>query len=222
MTKIQTVLFDLDGTILDTNELIIRSFLHVLKDVAAPGFGREHIIPGMGNPLEMQFRKMSGLEDVSELVAAYRTVNLELHDEYVRLFPYVTEVVQRLHDAGIRLGVVTTKARLTTDRGLAFVGLSEWLKVTVTMDDVTHAKPHPEPILKALEALKADPARTLMIGDNAVDVEAAHAAGVTPIGVAWTLKGEQVLREAGAQHILQDMRDLYALVGLEREPLEKG
>ena len=113
-TKFKTVLFDLDGTIMDTNELIIQSFLHALKGIVPADFGREHIIPSMGLPLTDQMKQFSGIEEVTQLVAAYREVNLRLHDDYVSAFPYVQEVMARLHAEGIQIGIVTTKMRLTT------------------------------------------------------------------------------------------------------------
>ncbi|XEC94846.1 pyrophosphatase PpaX [Paenibacillus tarimensis] len=215
--KIDTVLFDLDGTILDTNELIIQSFMHALKDYVAPEFGREHIIPSMGKPLTDQMRQFSGQDDVDALVAEYRKMNLHLHDELVCAFPGVLEVVKRLYDDGLKLGVVTTKMRLTTERGLKYVGLGDWMSSVITIDDVNHPKPHPEPVLKAMKELDADPSRTLMVGDSGVDMEAARAAGAIPVGVAWSLKGEKPLWEAGAKYMLYDMVDLYEIVGIGRE-----
>ncbi|OMF25665.1 pyrophosphatase PpaX [Paenibacillus sp. FSL H8-0548] len=217
--NIKTMLFDLDGTIIDTNELIIRSFIDSLQGVTPVGFGREHIIPSMGQPLTDQMRLFSGLQDVTHLVAAYREINLRLHDEYVKAFDYVIDVIARLHGEGIQIGVVTTKMRLTTERGLKYVGLSDYIDAIVTIDDVVNPKPHAEPVSRAIELLGAEPASTMMVGDSTVDIESAIAAGAIAVGVAWSLKGEQKLKEAGAHHIIHDMRDLYSFVGLERETL---
>ncbi|MGM0881670.1 MAG: pyrophosphatase PpaX [Bacillota bacterium] len=219
--NIKTMLFDLDGTILDTNELIIRSFIESLQGVVPEGFGREHIIPSMGQPLTDQMRLFSGLEEVSHLVAAYREVNLRLHDELVKPFDYVGEVLETLHGKGIQIGVVTTKMRLTTERGLKFVGIYDYVDAIVTIDDVENPKPHPEPVSKAIGLLGADPATTIMVGDSTVDMQSAVAAGTIAVGVAWSLKGEQILKEAGAHHVINDMRDLYSFVGMEREPYAK-
>jgi len=215
MRAYDTVLFDLDGTILDTNELIIISFLHALKDYTEEGFSRDHIIPFMGAPLVEQMKRFSGLEEVDHLVDAYREINLRLHDEYVQLFDQVEEVLAKLHESGIKLGVVTTKMRLTTDKGLAFTNIAKYMGAVITIDDVEHAKPHAEPVQKALEGLGADPARTLMVGDSTVDIQSGLNAGVKTVGVAWSLKGEQVLRNVGADYIIHSMRDLYDIVGLE-------
>lgn len=210
--QIKTMLFDLDGTVLDTNELIIQSFIHALDGIVEPGFGAEHIIPSMGLPLVDQLRLFSGREDVADLLSKYREFNLRVHDEYVQAFPHVNEVLKTLHDRGIQMGVVTTKMRLTSERGLNFVGIRAYMSSIVSIDDVKHAKPHPEPVLRALEELGADPAATIMVGDSAVDMESAVAAGVIPVGVAWSLKGEQKLIASGAKHIIHDMRDLLKFV----------
>ncbi|MFC4812178.1 pyrophosphatase PpaX [Paenibacillus sp. GCM10023250] len=214
---IKAVLFDLDGTILDTNELIIQSFLYALKGIVPPDFTREHIIPSMGQPLSAQLRLFSGREQVDDLVSAYREVNLRLHDEYVKAFPNVNEVFRKLREAGIKLGIVTTKIRLTTERGLRYVGLDDYVEpgAIVTIEDVSRPKPDPEPVRRALEIIGTRPEETLMVGDSVVDIQAAEAAGVASVGVAWSLKGEWVLRESGARYVISDMRDLYALVGLE-------
>lgn len=216
-STIKTMLFDLDGTIIDTNELIIRSFIESLRGVTPEDFGREHIIPSMGQPLTDQMKLFSGLEDVTHLVAAYREVNLRLHDEYVKPFDHVIEVIERMHKQGIQIGVVTTKMRLTTERGLKYVGLYDFVDTIVTIDDVVNPKPHAEPVSKAIEQLGADPATTIMVGDSTVDIHSAVAAGAIAVGVAWSLKGAQVLKEAGAHHVIDDMRDLYSFVGMERE-----
>ncbi|SYX87163.1 Hpr-associated pyrophosphatase [Paenibacillus alvei] len=217
MKMIRTVLFDLDGTIIDTNELIIETFLHILRDKTPSPFTREHIIPSMGLTLEEQIRIFTGQDQVDELVAAYREYNVARHDELVREFPYVKEVMADLHASGIQLGVVTTKMRATTERALRMFGLIDYLSTIVTVQDVSHPKPHPEPVLRAVEALQANPTETIMVGDSPADILSANTAGVISCGVAWSLKGEAVLRQYEPRHIIHDMRDLYALVGLERK-----
>jgi len=210
-----TVLFDLDGTILDTNELIIQSFLHALRGVVPPDFGREQIISLMGQPLILQLRAFSGREEVSDLVRAYREYNLARHDQMVRLFPGVSETLDVLKRSGVRMGVVTSKMRETSERALKLLDLMDKFDVLVPVDEVTHPKSHPEPVQKAMQALGAEPARTLMVGDSPADMEAALRAGAVPAGVAWSLKGEAKLREAGAVHLLERMEDLPALCGIE-------
>lgn len=210
---IKTVLFDLDGTIIDTNQLIIDSFMNIMHDVPLT---RETIIPHMGTTLQNQLRVFSGLEDVRELEKAYRTYNLAHHDSMVKPFPHVQEVVRDLHAAGIRLGVVTTKIRPTSMKVLEMFDLYRYMDAVVTVTDVTNPKPHAEPVLVALERMGADPKTALMVGDSPADIRSAQNAGVRAAAVAWSLKGEAVLSGYNPDYMLRDMRDLYQLTGTER------
>jgi len=197
--------------------LIIQSFLHALRGQVAKDFGRKQIIPFMGEPLTVQMKHFSGREDVAALVAAYREYNLLKHDEMVSLFPGVKETIDRLHREGIRLGVVTTKMRETTNRALKLLQIHSYMDTIVTLDDVEHAKPHPEPVAKAVEALGAEPSETLMVGDSSVDIVSALEAGAVPVGVAWSLKGERLLLDSGAAVVVQEIGELLNLCGIEIE-----
>jgi pyrophosphatase PpaX len=208
---ITTVLFDLDGTIVDTNELIIQSFLHALEGLTPKALTREEIIPNMGRPLVDQMKMFSGREDVAEIVRKYREFNVAKHDELVREFPYVHEVLGELRKRGLHVGVVTSKIRMTTEMGLKLTGLDKLVETIVTVEDVTKPKPDPEGIRKALAYFGASPEQAMMVGDSHYDIEAAQAAGVTSVGVAWSLKGEEYLRRFRPDHLIHDMRELLEL-----------
>jgi len=216
----KNVLFDLDGTIIDTNELIIESFLHVLNDKLAMKITRDDLIPRMGGPLVDQFQYFTGRSNVDQQVVDYRTYNLMRHDEMVSVFPYVNEVVQVFARNGIKLGVVTTKMRDTTKRALQMFDLLPYMQTIITLDDVENAKPHPEPVLLAMEAIQADPKETVMVGDSSFDILSAQRAGAWSAGVAWSLKGAEALTVYNPDWMLTDMRDLYDIVGLKRDCLE--
>ncbi|CAM4496321.1 pyrophosphatase PpaX [Paenibacillus typhae] len=209
---IEYVLFDLDGTIVNTNELIINSFMHALKENNLPPLSREQIIPHMGTTLQQQISTFSGLVDTSALELSYRAYNNAHHDELIAAFPHVNETMDELLRRGIKLGIVTTKIRPTTLRALEMFDLLKYMETIVTVNDVEHPKPHPEPVLTALRNLNADPQRTLMVGDSAVDIQSAQAAGVRVAGVSWSLKGEETLRKYHPDYIIQDMTDLLTIV----------
>jgi len=209
---IECVLFDLDGTIVDTNELIINSFMHALKQNGLPSLSREQIIPFMGTTLQQQMQVFSGLQNISGLEQAYRSYNYEHHDSLIQAFPHVNETMEELRRRGIKMGIVTTKIRPTTLRALEMFDLLQYMDTIVTVNDVTEPKPHPEPVLTAVRNLGVDLRRTLMVGDSAVDIQSAKAAGVYAAGVAWSLKGEAVLRKYEPDYIIHDMRDLYDIV----------
>lgn len=210
---ISTVLFDLDGTIIDTNELIIRSFLHALEGVTEEPMTREKIVPHMGFALVDQIKFFTGLEQVDELVAKYREFNIGKHDELVTEFPHVRDVLEELKNRGVRMGVVTNKMRVTTMMGLRLCSLEPYMDVVITVDDVTNGKPHPEPVLKAVELLGAAPEATLMVGDSQYDLIAGRDAGTRTAGVSWSLKGEEYLQTFRPDYMLRDMRDLLDIVG---------
>lgn len=212
---INTVLFDLDGTIIDTNELIIQSFLHTFEGITQEPVTREHIIPNMGRPLVEQMQYFSGRTEVEDLVQKYRAFNVGRHDELVTEFPGVRETIARLHAGGIKLGIVTSKVRMTSLMGLKLCGLSEFFQTIVSVDDVQKAKPDPEGIRKAMQALGSSMEHTLMVGDSHYDIEAAHNAGVQSAGVAWSMKGIEYLKSYKPTYIIDDIRELLPLVGLE-------
>lgn len=166
----------------------------------------------MGTTLQQQISTFSGLVDTSALELSYRAYNNAHHDELVAAFPRVNETMDELLRRGIKLGIVTTKIRPTTLRALEMFDLLKYMETIVTVNDVEHAKPHPEPVLTAVRNLNADPQRTLMVGDSAVDIQSAQAAGVRVAAVAWSLKGEETLRKYNPDYIIQDMADLLTIV----------
>ncbi|MEC0228428.1 pyrophosphatase PpaX [Paenibacillus alba] len=214
---IQTVLFDLDGTIVDTNELIVQSFLHSLEGETPEPLSRELIIPNMGRPLVEQMTFFTGqteAEAIEALIKKYRTFNLSKHDELVKEFPNVRIVMEKLHAAGYKIGIVTSKIRQTTLMGLKLCGLDTFISTIVTVEDVKEAKPHPEGIFAALKELGSTPDQAIMVGDSHYDIEAAKNAGVTAVGVTWSWKGRSYLEEYSPDYLIDDMFDLLPIVGL--------
>ncbi|MCP3031389.1 pyrophosphatase PpaX [Halobacillus sp. A1] len=210
--SINTILFDLDGTLIDTNELIIASFTHTLGQYAERPYSREEILEFIGPPLRESLSKVNPIR-VDEMVETYREHNTKNHDEYVTAYEGVVDTVKTLKGQGYRLGIVTTKMRHTVEMGLALTGLEGVFETVVTLDDVHHAKPHPEPVIKALEALNGTAAQSLMVGDNTHDIEAGKNAGTKTAGVVWSVKGRQVLDDLNPDFMLHKMDDLIEILG---------
>lgn len=219
MGSITTVLFDLDGTIVDTNELIIESFLHTLEGITDKPYTREDIIPHMGFSLNEQIKFFTGRDDIEELVKKYRAFNISKHDELVREFPGVRETLAELKEAGMRMGVVTNKMRMTTLMGLKLTGLDAFMDTIVTVEDVALGKPDPAMVIKALEQLNVPASEAVMVGDSQYDILAARAAGVASVGVGWSLKGEAHLRQFEPTYIIHRIGELIDIVGAKRERL---
>ncbi|AIF44132.1 pyrophosphatase PpaX [Virgibacillus sp. SK37] len=210
--NIDTILFDLDGTLIDTNELITASFEHTFKKHNL-SFTKEEIMGFNGPPLLDTFHNIDP-EKADVLVKTYREHNLAEHDRYVKAFPYAVETIQQLKDSGIKVGIVSTKMSKSVHMGLALTELQPLFETIITYDDVNHAKPHPEPVIKAMKALQAKSASTLMVGDNYHDIEAGKNAGVLTAGVAWAHKGRDSLLAYEPTYMLEDMRDLLKIAGV--------
>lgn len=186
MTQLRTVLFDLDGTLIDSIELILDSYHHTLAAHGREPVSNADWLAGVGTPLRVQLRRAARSdEDLAVLAATYREYNLANHDRMIRPFPGVTELVLQLRAAGYRTGVVTSKNREGTLRGLRLVGLEAAIEILVCADDVTNPKPHPEPVERAVAELGADPATTIYIGDSIHDLHSGRAAGVRTGAVLW-------------------------------------
>ncbi|GMB09092.1 pyrophosphatase PpaX [Thermolongibacillus altinsuensis] len=214
--NINTVLFDLDGTLINTNDLIIESFLHTLNKYYPNQYTREDVLNFIGPPLYDTFVAIDP-ERVDEMIETYRAFNHAHHDALVKEYETVYETVKTLREKGFKLGIVTTKIRHTVEMGLNLTKLAPFFDCVITLDDVEHAKPHPEPIQKALAQLKANPEETLMVGDNHHDILAGKNAGTKTAGVAWTIKGREHLAKYEPDFMLEKMSDLLEILGVTRD-----
>jgi pyrophosphatase PpaX len=212
--KIRTILFDLDGTLIDTNELIIQSFLHTLEKYYPGQYKREDVLPFIGPPLYETFHALDPSR-AQEMVDTYRAFNLANHDALIREFEAVYETIETLHQHGFRLGVVTTKIHQTAVMGLKKTRLAPFFDCVIGLDDVKRPKPDPEPIYKALDLLQSTPDEALMVGDNYHDILAGKNAGTKTAGVAWAIKGREYLEQYEPDFMLEKMSDLLAIVGVE-------
>ncbi|MFE8696552.1 pyrophosphatase PpaX [Cytobacillus sp. FJAT-53684] len=214
--QVNTVLFDLDGTLIDTNELIISSFLHTLGNYYPDRFKREDVIPFLGPTLKETFESIDA-EKVDEMIAVYRKFNLSQHDLLVKEFDGVFQTVQQLKEAGFKIGIVTTKVLMVVEKGLKLTKLDSLFDVIVALDHVEKPKPDPEPILKAMELLGSKPEETIMVGDNSHDILGGKNAGTKTAGVAWSVKGKEFLLGFNPDYILDNMTDLLDILEVEKK-----
>ncbi|WP_078543933.1 pyrophosphatase PpaX [Litchfieldia alkalitelluris] len=211
---INTLLFDLDGTLIDTNDLIISSFMHTLEQYFPNEFTREDVLKFIGPPLYDSFVALDE-NRVDEMIATYREHNIANHDALVKEYEGVYEGIKELHAKGYKLGIVTTKMRNTVNMGLKLTGLDQFFDVVVTLDDVKNAKPDPEPVQLALSQLKSKASEAIMVGDNSHDILSGKNAGTLTAGVAWTVKGKEYLATFEPDFMLEHMNDLIKIVGAE-------
>ena len=209
-------LFDLDGTLIDTNNLILKSFLHVFGCAAFAGLpapAEEAIVSFFGEPLYDTFRRFTSDEaKVSELVGVYREFNLEQHDALIAEFVGVLAAVERLAAAGVKLAIVTSKKVATAHLGLAAGKMAHLFPVLVGLDSTEAHKPRPEPALLALRMLGEEPGpHVLMIGDSPFDIECGRNAGCRTAAVGWTLLRERV-EASRPDHWIEQPDDICELI----------
>ena len=186
------VVFDLDGTVVDTVELIVKSFRYATHTVLGTVLPDEVITAGVGQPLMTQMEGLSA-DHARELYDVYREYNHRRHDELIRGYKGVAEMLDGLRDAGRRLGIVTSKSRDTTQMAFRAVGLEDRFDVVVTASDTDEHKPSPVPLLLCLRQLRAPAAGSIYVGDSPVDIQAGAAAGMATAAVAWGVFGKEAL-----------------------------
>ena len=207
------VLFDLDGTVVDSVELIISSFQHATREVLGREFTREETIQGIGKPLREQMVALSpGHAD--DLVRSYQVFNHREHDRMLTLYDGVRTLLVGLRDAGVKLGLVTSKSRRVTQMAFDLTGIEALFDETVCAEDTPRNKPLPDPILLCMERLGVPAQRSVYVGDSPFDIQAAHAAGLESIGVTWGVFSEEVLAAERPGTLVHSMSELAEVLGI--------
>ncbi|MBA3444565.1 MAG: HAD-IA family hydrolase [Gemmatimonadales bacterium] len=213
MPNIRTVLFDLDGTLIDSLRLILDSYHHTLAQHGLPARTDDDWLKGVGTPLTVQLAEWRDeIGTIEAMIATYREYNLKHHDRMVTVYSGVLNVVREIKAAGLQTGLVTSKNRHGALRGLNLVGLEALMDVLVCADEVTNPKPHPEPVEKAVTLLGADPATTLYVGDSVHDMNSGRAAGVLTAAALWGPFRRDQLELAKPDFWLETPGDLLNLV----------
>jgi pyrophosphatase PpaX len=182
--RFPVVLFDLDGTVIDSGAIILASMRHAAKEVLGVEPADEQLMAAVGGPgLEAQMHALAP-DLVDELVTVYREHNEPLHDE-LACCAGMEDLLVRLKDESRRLGIVTAKRRKTVDLAFAKLPLAHLFDTVVGGDETERHKPHPEPLLLALKRLEAEASEAAYVGDAPFDVQAAKAAGIFSVAVAW-------------------------------------
>ena len=210
MGQIDCILFDLDGTLIDSNQLIIDSFQHTFKTHLGLDVPATEIVHTLGRPL-VEILRQYGADKADDMLETFCVFNETRHDTAIKLFPQVKETLTELKSAGIKLAVVTGKRRRLAWRGLRLFGLDAFMTVVVTPEDTSLHKPHPAPVNKALELLAQRPENTLMVGDSPLDIASARAAGTYTAAVNWGVVPLRFMLAKQPDFIIQTMPDLIDL-----------
>ncbi len=211
LRELQAVLFDLDGTLIDTVELILVSMRHATREVLGTAPADSVLMAGVGIPLIKQFREYAP-EHADELLRVYREFNHIHHDAIAKAYPGTLEVLVELRSRGIPVGIVTSKGQVAATMGIDLFGLREFAEVIVTADDVEIHKPDPYPLAYAAAHLGADLRYCVYVGDSPHDMLAAISGGAISVAALWGAFPPDEVLAPGPDFALSDIRELPALL----------
>jgi len=208
----KAVVFDLDGTLIDTIPLIVASHRHAVQTVLGRDFSDEVLRSGIGRPLIEQMMVFDA-DRAQDLFDTYRTWNHANTAALLGRFDGVDEVLRELVTAGAAIGVATSKSRDAVNLAFSIQPPAVEFGAVVTVEDTERHKPDPEPVLTAIARLGALPADAVYVGDAPYDIAAARAAGCGAVGVTWGVASADVLRDAGADEVATTPLELAAILG---------
>ena len=181
-----TVLFDLDGTLLNSIDFILDCFRHAFVANGLEPKSDQYWLDSIGQPIKAQMQPWDHDPDLREaLISAYREYNFKHHDTRITAYDGVAGLLARIAEMDANIGLVTSKSRMGAERGLHVTKLTSFVTDMVTADDVTNGKPHPEPVQKAVERFGSDPSRSIFVGDSVHDMVSGRAAGVKTAAALW-------------------------------------
>ncbi len=208
---IKAVLFDFDGTLINTNDLIFKSYEIAFEAVFNRKITMKEILTLYGKPLSpslMQYGK-----EGERLYHIYREFNETHHDELAKPFPGVFDGIMQLSQMGYKLGIVTSKRIPLVKRGLEILNLSDMFDVIVTPEDTKETKPHPEPIILGCQKLGVLPGDTIYVGDSIFDMEAGQAAGTKLCAVKYSVTPKQDLLKFNPDYFVNSIEELTIALG---------
>lgn len=182
---IKVVLFDFDGTLVNTNDVIIASWQHTYRHYRGREEDVKKITACFGEPLLITMAREFPEVPPEESAEVYRVFQQENADSMVKIFPGIMEMLAQLKEAGYRMGIVTSRKRESAHRYVNMFGMAEYFETLVTCDDTTAHKPDPTPIFLCLERMGLKPEEAIMVGDSPFDIKCANNAGVKSVMVDW-------------------------------------
>jgi pyrophosphatase PpaX len=207
------LLFDLDGTLIDSIELILGAARYAFADSAERAPTDEEWRAGIGIPLQTALRQFAADDaEVDRLFGRYREYQLEHHDRLVKAYDGIVDAMVGFAAAGHPMALVTSKSDWMAEKALVLVGLHALIPVIVGCDSCVNHKPHPEPVERALALLHAAPENALFVGDSPHDVQSGRAAGVYTVGVSWGAFTRAEMEASGADTVIDDPTELSEVV----------
>lgn len=213
--KIDTILFDFDGTVMNTNNVIIQSWQHTFRTLEGDERPVEDIVETFGEPLVTTMKRFFPEVPAQKAVDIYRSYHYERFEDLISIFPGISDLLAQLKEQGYKTALVTSRLRGTTDRGMKKYDLDQYFDAVITMEDCTKHKPDPEPINIALEKLGSSPERAVMLGDTMYDIKCARNAGVKSILVSWAMAvtKDDLAGPDAPDHVIETADDLWGIIG---------
>jgi len=192
---VRVILFDLDGTVIDSTEAIIDGFMYTFEKFNLPKPAADDVKKLIGLPLDVMFASL-GVDEgrVWDFVDVYKSRYRVISKEKTVLLPNAREAVEMAFEFA-RLGIVTTKTALYSKELLEYFGIMKYFEVLIGREDVKHPKPHPEPVLKALKHMNANHETAWMVGDTCLDMISAAKAGVKGVAVEFEYESRENLKK---------------------------
>lgn len=216
---LQAILFDLDGTLLDSVSIIMKASKKVLNDMNLE-FNADIIRSKIGIPLHVQAIDLAGKRS-EEFIERYRVVYREYQGNNHSLFPNTLEMLTELKKIKYVLGVVTSKVAVSAKRSLKALGIYEYFDIVVSADDVDNPKPHPEPLFKALDMLELKSDNVIFVGDSFFDIDCAKFANIVFLGVSWGARSADELKSYGADFVVNNWSEVISIINkIKIEPEE--
>ena len=215
MSEIDTILFDFDGTVMNTNDVIIASWQHTFRTID----GKEHevseITRTFGEPIVITMKKKFPAVPVEESLQIYRDYQQDIFGDMVKLFPGMKELIRELRVTGYKTALTTSRTKKTAYAALEKFELTDLFDVVITCDDTNAHKPDPEPVLITLDKLGSKPEKSVMLGDTMYDIMCARNAGVISILVGWAVAPtkEEISGMDGPDFIMKRPEDLFRIIG---------
>lgn len=210
---ITTIFFDFDGTLIDTNDVIIESWQHTYMHYLGKTMPVERITSCFGEPLLITMEREFPGVDPKESAEEYRAYQRENADRLVKIIPGIRDLLEALKNAGYRIAIVTSRTRVSANYYLDMFGIKDYFEDMVTCDDTDIHKPNPEPLLLAMEKMHVNKEESIMVGDGPFDIKCANNAGVKSVLVGWRITGESALiKDAKEDYNIEKPLDLMDIL----------
>lgn len=210
----KAVLFDLDGTLIDTYNLILGSMRHATETYLGVELPEDELMSLVGTPLDDQMVYFAGgdVERGAELARVYREHNERTHDEAIRGFDGVPEMLAALREKGVPMSIVTSKRHALAERGMRCCGIDGFFDFLIGPDDHPDHKPNPGPVLEGCRRLGLDPSECLYVGDSPFDIQAGNGAGCATVAVSWGVFPVETLAKDNPTYTIDNPAELVALL----------